>query len=393
MRLQLSLILLSSAAMFAQSFNSGSTGVDGPLNLTTPGTITFDPGTISGHHTGDSTFNFTTINIGSGVTVKLSSQLINGPVFWLAQGAVTIAGVVDLSGDAGGPSSEVPSGRVPNYAGAGGYSGGLSGNQATTNPTAGNGPGGGKGAVSGAGKVGATFTANQFLVPLIGGSGGGGGVGNYTPTLYGCGGGAGGGALLIASSTATSLTGTITANGGSACPTSNSAGGGGGGGSIRLAASLISGQGTLSVLGGNQGSAFPGDNGVIRLEAFQNTYTGTLSGPMFFATPFGVFLPPNPPPVLRVVSVGGSPVSQPPSDTFTVPDVNVNSSAPLAVVIQGQNIPIGTVVTLFITSENGPDQTLLSTALAGSVQNSTATASVTLPSGFSRGFVTATWTQ
>src|SRR5215510_14154314 len=78
----------------AQSVSSGSTGADGPLNLTTPGTIAFDPKTFNPplDPDGDNVYHFTTINIGVGVTVKLSSKILNGPVHWLAQGPVTIGG-------------------------------------------------------------------------------------------------------------------------------------------------------------------------------------------------------------------------------------------------------------------------------------------------------------
>ncbi|MBL8238945.1 MAG: hypothetical protein JNM66_16095 [Bryobacterales bacterium] len=61
--------------------------------------------------------------------------------------------------------------------------------------------------------------------------------------------------------------------------------------------------------------------------------------------------------------------------------------------IEAANVPIGTVVTLTIFSENGPDIVAQSTALAGTLAASTATANVTLPSGFSKGFLKATFTQ
>ena len=49
-------------------------------------------------------------------------------------------------------------------------------------------------------------------------------------------------------------------------------------------------------------------------------------------------------------------------------------------------------VKLHLFSENSADQMRDSTPLAGTMQLSTATVSVMLPSGFSRGFVRATWT-
>src|SRR6266576_3377967 len=125
-----------------QAFNSGSNGSDGALNLTTPGTIIFDPKSFNPplNPTGDNVYNFTTINIASGVTVKLTSKVLNGPVYWLATGAVTISGVVDASGETGHPLTDNIADRVPAAGGAGGYSGGVGGN-GTSPPTSGNGPG------------------------------------------------------------------------------------------------------------------------------------------------------------------------------------------------------------------------------------------------------------
>src|SRR6266849_6241281 len=133
-----------------QTFNSGSNGSDGALNITAPGTYVFDPKSFSPplNPAGDNVFNFTTINIASGVTVKLTSKVLNGPIIWLAQGPVTINGVIDLNGDDGHPSSTLLSLRVPAAGGAGGYGGGVggvlvAGNTNLPAPQPGNGPGGG----------------------------------------------------------------------------------------------------------------------------------------------------------------------------------------------------------------------------------------------------------
>src|SRR4051812_44244551 len=76
----------------AQTVSSGSNGSDGALNYTTPGTYYFDPKAFNPplNPAGDNVFNFTTINIASGVVVKVSSKILTGPVYWLAQGAVII---------------------------------------------------------------------------------------------------------------------------------------------------------------------------------------------------------------------------------------------------------------------------------------------------------------
>lgn len=130
----------------------------------------------------------------------------------------------------------------------------------------------------------------------------------------------------------------------------------------------------------------------MRIEAF-TIGSITATGSLYTATPFGLFLSTAGLPSVKVVSVGGNPVATNPTGTFTIPDVTVNSNQPLAVAIQASNVPLGTVVTLQIFSENAPDQTIQSTALAGTLASSTATANVTLPAGFSKGFVKATFTQ
>src|SRR5258708_7016880 len=97
-----------------QTFVSGSTGADGALSYTVPGTYYFDPKSLNPplNSAGNNIFNFTTINIVSGVTLKLSSRFLTGPVFWLATGAVTIAGILDLNGDNGAAASNQVS-RIP----------------------------------------------------------------------------------------------------------------------------------------------------------------------------------------------------------------------------------------------------------------------------------------
>ena len=375
--------ILASGTAGAQTFNSGSTGADGALTFNTPGTYIFDPKTYSPplNPAGDNIFNFTTITVAAGVTIQLKGDVLNGPVVWLAQGAVKIDGTLDLSGQNGFSATNTTQ-RTNTIPGAGGYGGGYPG-------VGSNGPGAGLGPAGGAtiGPCGSPFaenggfTGNQFLVPLTGGSGGGGNsIGNA--------GGAGGGVILIASSSSISGIGSIKANGGSSIGGTS---GGGAGGGIRLVAPTISLSGTLNASGfGNNCKG--ASTGVIRIEGFQ---IGAISasGNLYTATPYGLFLSPASLPSIKVVSVGGNPVASSPTGTFTLPDVTVNSNGPLAVAIQAANVPVGTVVTLQIFSENGPDQTILSTPLAGTLAASTATASVTLPSGFSKGFVKASFTQ
>jgi hypothetical protein len=332
------------ATAHAQSFNSGSTGADGALVLTTPGTITFDPKTFNPplNPSGDNIYHFTNIHVGSGVTLRLSSKSLRGPVFWLSQGPVWIDGKIDLEGADGSVT--------PSIAGAGGFSGG---------------------AVRKLGYGPAGYVPNIFLVPLLGGRGGDGGE------ILG--GGAGGGALLIASSTSITVNGTISANGGSSTD-----GTGGSGGAIRLVAPVI--RGSTGVLGANGGQP-QGTDGLIRFETFDNQFWGSLNHtPFAQGKPLGLFLPPNPQPSVRIVSIDGVPVE--------VPDFTLNQSSAVAIAIEARHIPPGTVIQLEFFQDSGASQNVTTTPLIkGTFEVSLANATVRLPGGTSHCLVKAVWKQ
>jgi hypothetical protein len=342
---------------------------------------------------GGSVYNFTTINIAAGSTLKLSGSVFAGPLYFLAQGAVTITGTLDLSGQSGLPVAN--SAQVPTFPGPGGYGGGA-GSFGSNPAQPGLGPAGGK--ITGNSCSPSNYpqnggiTANQFLVPLVGGSGGGGGNGES--------GGAGGGALLIASSVSITVTGTITANGGAGLSVFFPASAGGAGGGVRLVAPTIAGTGSITAAGGLHGDSAGGcgqaTNGIIRLEFFQSTFTGPIVGTLYIATPVNLFLPTSTSqPYIMVTSIGGVPVPPNPTGNFIVPDVVLNSTSPLAVNIQGTNIPAGTTTTLYFSTENFPAQQITSTPLAATATPgiTTATATVTLNPGWSLGYIIASWTQ
>ncbi|MDH3604645.1 MAG: hypothetical protein OEU26_33990, partial [Candidatus Tectomicrobia bacterium] len=284
-----------------------------------------------------------------------------------------------------------------------GYGGGVGGTIDSSSQS-GNGPGGGRaiagrhGGSAGHAAVGAGGGAaeaaygNPFLLPLLGGSGGAGG--GRASNNNGAGGGAGGGALLIASSVSITLNGAITANGGDGGDGNsavNLAGGSGSGGGIRLMTPTISGTGTLSTQGGTAVRGDAGARGRIRIETFQNAFAGELNGsPSFSSSPGIVFLPADAPNV-RVVSVAGVNVSNNPGGTAETPDATINEPTEVAIGLEAQFIPLGTIINLIISSD-GTLQTVNSTPLEGTLDQSTATATATFPHGFSRIFVQASWT-
>src|SRR5437773_11728865 len=81
----------------AQTFNSGSTGADGAFNPPADITLALPPSGV---------FNFTTINIPRGVTVRFRRNAANTPVTMLASGDVTIAGTIDVSGSQAGGGNQ-----------------------------------------------------------------------------------------------------------------------------------------------------------------------------------------------------------------------------------------------------------------------------------------------
>jgi hypothetical protein len=391
------LLCFRSEAQFGTPFSSGSTGVDGALNITAPGVTYFNPAAMNLTQN-TNIFNFTTITIAAGSTLKFWEGVFHGPVFLLASGDVNINGVIDISGDASpGPT---PSGAQQgiSFAGSGGYSGGLGGIQgdATHAALPGNGPGGGAAGCyncSTNAAFGGTFSGDQFLVPLVGGSGGGGT--NY-PGEFGSQGGAGGGAILIASSTKITLdsqnkggnNGNILAYGGSG----GTWGCGGSGGAVRLVSNSVVGANSYGInvtaAGGAVCHAGP-TSGLVRIEANSTSFSAGLPMPSQAQTtlsvPYALNLPTAPLPIISVTSIGGIAIN---ANPFSFPDATINTSSPVPVVITATNVPLTSTVTMYLLSDKGPNQTIPVT-LTGTNTASTATVNVTFPSIGTRGFVKA----
>ena len=409
----LGLFLAGCVAGSASAFDSGSNGADGALS---PSADTVLP------MPADGIFNFTTVDIPAGVTVTFARnpQNPNVPVRILANGDVTVAGTIDVSGTDGSSVNQgnlaLVLGRPPG--GPGGFAGGLGGLPGlASHGSDGLGPGGGKGAACGAGgsyasegdlggstgrpctPAGSPTYGASKLLPLIGGSGGGGGGGDDGTTTSrqtpGASGGGGGGAILIAASGTVTVSGAILARGGagggiSAPAVSFGGGGGGSGGAIRIVATTITGEGTLDarggVTGGPSGSFSPfsrggaGGDGRIRLEAenLQRSAPGTPL--MSISTPKPVTVAGMP--SLRIIRVAGVDVPAFPSgeDDVALPSTVAN---PVTVDLVATDVPIGNTVTVTVTPRSSDSVNTLSTPLAGTAANATASATVTLPQGVS----------
>jgi hypothetical protein len=92
----LSAVLLLCSRSEAQpgtTFSSGSTGVDGALNITAPGVTYFNPAAMN-LTKNTNVFNFTTITIANGSSLKFWEGVFHGPVFLLASGDVAINGTI-----------------------------------------------------------------------------------------------------------------------------------------------------------------------------------------------------------------------------------------------------------------------------------------------------------
>jgi hypothetical protein len=306
----------------------------------------------------------------------------------LATGNVTIASgaTVDISG-------APPNGLVPGSGGPGGFDGGSGG---VSCAGAGLGPGGGGagcgGNTSNGGAGGSFKTAgapscgttgltygNDSLVPLVGGSGGGGSNGGGSFGLAGAG---GGGAILIATSGTFNLSGGILATGG----TGSGAGSGAGGG-IRLVATASTGTGNVSVIGGgltafNCGNGNDGGAGRVRLEFCQNNFLGSFPLGTSIATSASPIFLANLP-TLAISAIEGATLPSNPAGSFNLPpDLTFGAgTSSVTVNLAAKNVPLGTTVTVKVTPQAGLPTSVTSTALSGTLANSTASAEVTLATG------------
>ncbi len=408
----LSIALSCAGLVSAQTFSSGSTGSDGALSYTAAGTYDFDPAALGLNPAGDNIFNFTTINIASGVTLKLRSSKLRGePVIWLATGNVTIAGIVDLSGATGANLGTAGADwitlRAPTEPGPGGFPGGV-GARPGVAAYPGLGPGGsptqtnaacaigGSGSFATAGQstpAGPTY-GNIQTVPLIGGSGGSGGCvapANTAADAAGGTGGAGGGAIRIVSSTQISIpsSGEILCHGGvgGAGRSGGTQGGNGAGGAINLIAPAIAGSGYVEAYGGPLGGL-----GYVLINATTNTFKGTTLGTVTLRPLLAPPLPaPTATPTVIISSVAGVNTPAAPQGQFQTPDVTFSATTPVTISISAAGIPVGTVVKLNIQSELAPDQIISCNPLSGTAISSTTTCSASFPSSVSRILASASW--
>lgn len=408
-QIALGVALALPGAALAQVCNSN--GTDGALIFNTAGVFDLDPVALNLNAAGDNVFHFTSITIGQSTTLRLRANRMRSqrPVVFLVSGAVTIDGVLDLSGALGHSNDDVVN-RGPSEPGPGGYPGGA-GAKAGDVAQPGAGPGGaGVGAtttafgcpaaysaqpsVNNAGFPGHCPTAtaiygNTALQPLVGGSGGSGGKAGTS--LPGGGGGAGGGAIRICSDT--SISGTfvrINANGGGGGNATAAAGGGlqggpGSGGAIHLQAPTVGSVFSVTATGGGSQQSDIASNGRIRIDANNVVSTANIS-PAPLLAPFAAVPLPTPPTV-RILSINGVNVATVPKNNPAAPDVTINTAGSVPIVVQTTNVPNGTTARFFISTD-AASADIVQTAV---VNSNSATLNVALPQGIDRLFVRVTF--
>ena len=129
-------LLIGVVPAWGQTFNSGSTGADGPFAPTTNTTLAVPPSGV---------FNFTTVDIPFGVTVIFTPNASNAPVTILASSHVFIGGNLIIEGSPGNLGN---SGGLGGAGGPGAFRGGSGSSQSAVNAGSGFGAGGGNGGSS-----------------------------------------------------------------------------------------------------------------------------------------------------------------------------------------------------------------------------------------------------
>lgn len=357
----------------------GANGTDGPLVITANTEIDLSQavtGTWDQNNTANAgkgvydpakwavVFKYSSVTVNSGATVTFKNHPSRAPVVWLVNGNVTIAGTVSLNGQ---PGNNYPSPTLAEP-GPGGFRGGISTFSSGVTRGAGFGVSGGGhragGSYGSVGSGGPVMVGNPSLIPLVGGSGGGGNDDSAG------GGGAGGGAMLIACSGNITLSGSIQARGGdgrySQFDDWRRTGSGSGGG-IRIVCDILSGQGSLNAVGGQQN--YPGGLGRIRLERTAIVGTPSITpDPSVVSIATGstaLLWPPSDAPKVEIVSVGSVNAPADPRSSFGSQgaDVTLPQGTTTPVIIRTENVEQASVVQVRITPRSNANFTTVNATI------------------------------
>lgn len=343
------LLLLAGSSMVQAQF-SGSTGVDGAINITTTTELALPP---------DGIFNATTITVDVGAVLSFTRNAANTPVYLLATGDIIVEGMIIVRGGNG-------SDAIGGLGGPGGFDGGVPGFGPDL-PGDGYGPGAGShgGATGGhaayggnplqSGALNGSIYGSTLLVPLVGGSGGGG----STPTTQSGrgGGGGGGGAVMLASDTRVVINGNINARGGNHGGFSGN--GAGSGGAIRILAPTVEGTGSLDVRGGSN-SGSQGGPGRIRFDLIDRSGVGALTRVPVNIEAVGSFMIAfvNNFPRLDILEVAGQSIAEGAGPVDIILPFGTNPTQ--TIIVQGRDFSGMVPIRIILTPDSG-DPVILDT--------------------------------
>jgi hypothetical protein len=129
------------------------------------------------------------------------------------------------------------------------------------------------------------------------------------------------------------------------------------------------------------------------LEAYNLSGGTSGSARVGISSPLPLLLQTAGPATAKVIRVGGNAINPNPN---TFPDLTINTTSPVDVVIQTHNVPTTATVNLTILGELGVADTVIQAPPLGNCdQNNvcTTTVPVTFPFGASRGLTKVTWVQ
>jgi len=129
-----------------------------------------------------------------------------------------------------------------------------------------------------------------------------------------------------------------------------------------------------------------GGSGRGIVETAQNNFSGTASGDIrsIILSPNPILIPQVASVSISIVSIGGVPAPSIPLGGFNPADVTIDTTQPVDIALEGKNIPLGTTVTVTILNQAEGAIVADSTPLAGTEALSNATATMTIPTGFSQ---------
>jgi hypothetical protein len=159
-------------------------------------------------------------------------------------------------------------------------------------------------------------------------------------------------------------------------------------------ANSIIGSGTITARGGTSSNgSIPGGAGRIRIEAYNVNLAAGTDPAYTYGQPGSAML--SNIPTLSIVSIAGVNVPANPAGSFSQPDMLLPNTTtnPVTVNVAAANIPAGTAITLSVVPRIG-SATNVTTTLGGTLESSTASAKVTIPTSYiSVIMATATFTM